>query len=84
MFVNGDPVHLTPKEFSILELLMRHPGQVFSAQQIYERIWKEEAITTETITVHIRKLREKIEAEPRHPQYIQVVWGVGYKIRKDT
>ena len=84
VFVNGDPVHLTPKEFSILELLMRHPGQVFSAQQIYERIWKEEAITTETITVHIRKLREKIEAEPRHPQYIQVVWGVGYKIRKDT
>ncbi|WP_297567270.1 response regulator transcription factor [uncultured Faecalibaculum sp.] len=84
VFVNGDPVHLTPKEFAILELLMRHPGQVFSAQQIYERIWKEEAITTATITVHIRKLREKIEAEPQRPQYIQVVWGVGYKIRKDT
>lgn len=84
VLVNGEPVHLTPKEFSILELLMRHPGQVFSAQQIYERIWKEEAITTETITVHIRKLREKIEAEPKRPQYIQVVWGVGYKIRKDT
>lgn len=84
VFVNGDPVHLTPKEFAILELLMRHPGQVFSAQQIYERIWKEEAITTATITVHIRKLREKIEAEPQRPQYIQVVWSVGYKIRKDT
>lgn len=83
VFVNGNLVHLTPKEFSILELLMRHPGQVFSAQQIYESIWQEEAITTETITVHIRKLRQKIETEPKRPQYIQVVWGVGYKMRKD-
>lgn len=82
--VDGNEVHLTPKEFSILELFMQHPGQVFSAQQIYETIWKEEAITTETITVHIRKLREKIEQNPRHPEYIQVVWGVGYRLRKEA
>lgn len=76
-------MHLTPKEFAILELLMRHPNQVFSAQQIYELIWQEEAITTDTITVHIRKLREKIELDTKKPMYIQVVWGVGYKLRKD-
>lgn len=81
--VDGRYVHLTPKEFSILELLMAHPGQVFSAQHIYESIWKEEAIATETITVHIRKLREKIEQNPSNPQYIQVVWGVGYRIKKE-
>ena len=80
--VDGKLVHLTPKEFSILELFMRHPGQVFSAQHIYESIWNEEAINTDTIAVHIRKLREKIEANPKEPQYIQVVWGVGYKLKK--
>lgn len=80
--VDGRPVHLTPKEFQILELFMRHPEQVFSAAQIYASIWKEDAITTETITVHIRKLREKIEVNPKKPQYIQVVWGLGYKLRK--
>lgn len=80
----GRLVHLTPKEFAILELLMRHPNQVFSAQQIYELIWHEEAITTDTITVHIRKLREKIELDTKNPMYIQVVWGVGYKLRKDN
>lgn len=80
--VEGKPVHLTPKEFQILELLMKHPEQVFSAAEIYESIWKEEAISTETITVHIRKLREKIEENPKKPVYIQVVWGLGYKLRK--
>lgn len=75
-------VHLTPKEYSILALLMKHPGQVFSAQQIYETIWKEEAINTETIMVHIRKLREKIEVNPKKPVYLKVVWGIGYKIQK--
>lgn len=84
VFAHGQQVHLTPKEFAILELLMRRPNQVFSAQQIYELIWHEEAITTDTITVHIRKLREKIELDPRNPMYIQVVWGLGYKLRKDT
>lgn len=75
-------VHLTPKEYSILALLMKNPGQVFSAQQIYETIWKEEAINTETIMVHIRKLREKIEVNPKKPVYLKVVWGIGYKIQK--
>ena len=68
-------VHLTPKEFAILELLMKNPGRVYSAEQIYETIWQEEAINTETIMVHIRKLREKIEANPKKPVYIKVVWG---------
>lgn len=81
--VEGKPVHLTPKEFMILELLMRNPGRVFSAAEIYESIWKEDAISTETITVHIRKLREKIEENPKKPVYLQVVWGLGYKLRKD-
>ncbi len=80
--VDGRSVHLTPKEFQILELFMKHPEQVFSAAQIYEAIWMEEAISTETITVHIRKLREKIEENPKKPVYIQVVWGLGYKLRK--
>jgi len=61
---------------------MQHPNQVFSAEQIYEKIWQEEAITTDTITVHIRKLREKIELDTKKPMYIQVVWGVGYKLKK--
>lgn len=81
--VAGRPVHLTPKEFMILELLMRNPGRVFSAAEIYESIWKEDAISTETITVHIRKLREKIEENPKKPVYIQVVWGLGYKLRRE-
>lgn len=80
--VDGEAVHLTPKEFQILEMLMRHPEQVFSASEIYEYVWKEDAISTETITVHIRKLREKIEDDPKNPQYIQVVWGLGYKMRR--
>lgn len=80
--VDGRSVHLTPKEFQILALFMKHPEQVFSAAQIYEAIWREEAISTETITVHIRKLREKIEENPKKPVYIQVVWGLGYKLRK--
>ncbi|MCF0259345.1 MAG: response regulator transcription factor [Erysipelotrichaceae bacterium] len=80
--VNGKLAHLTPKEFQILEMFMKHPEQVFSAAQIYQSIWKEEAISTETITVHIRKLREKIEENPKKPIYIQVVWGLGYKLRK--
>ena len=64
----------------VLKLLNSHPGQVFSSQQIYELVWKEEAINTETIMVHIRKLREKIETNPKKPIYIKVVWGQGYKM----
>lgn len=80
--VDGKAVKATPIEFGILELLMSHPGMVFSAEQIYERVWKEEAIATDTVMVHIRNLREKIEIDPKNPRYIKVVWGVGYKIEK--
>lgn len=80
--VDGNFIKLRPKEFMILELLMKHAGHVFSAQQIYESVWQEEAINTETVMVHIRKLREKIELDPKHPRYLKVVWGIGYKIEK--
>ncbi|MBE6107020.1 MAG: response regulator transcription factor [Erysipelotrichaceae bacterium] len=78
--VDDKSVKVTPIEFGILELLMSHPGRVFSAEQIYESVWKEEAIATETVMVHIRNLREKIEIDPKNPRYIKVVWGVGYKM----
>ncbi len=81
-FVNGQSVRLTKKEFQILELLMSYPGKVYSAEEIYESIWEETAINTETIMVHVRRLREKIEANPKHPEYLKAVWGVGYKIEK--
>lgn len=80
--VDNQIVKLRPKEFMILELLMKHAGRVFSAQQIYEAVWNEEAINTETVMVHIRKLREKIELDSKHPRYLKVVWGIGYKIEK--
>ena len=80
--VDGVPVKLTPMEFKILLLLMKHPGRVFSADEIYERVWNEKAINTDTIMVHIRKIREKIEIDPKKPKYLKVVWGVGYKIDK--
>ncbi|MCR0184588.1 response regulator transcription factor [[Clostridium] innocuum] len=80
--VDNQIVKLRPKEFMILELLMKHAGRVFSVQQIYEAVWNEEAINTETVMVHIRKLREKIELDPKHPRYLKVVWGIGYKIEK--
>lgn len=80
--VDNQIVKLRPKEFMILELLMKHAGRVFSAQQIYEAVWNEEAINTETVMVYIRKLREKIELDPKHPRYLKVVWGIGYKIEK--
>lgn len=82
VFVNGRSVRLAKKEFQILELLMSYPGKVYSAEEIYESIWEETAINTETIMVHVRRLREKIEANPKHPEYLKAVWGVGYKIEK--
>ena len=82
LFVDGTPVKVTPIEFRILELLMHYPGKVFSADSIYENVWKESAINTETVMVHIRNLREKIEINPKNPRYLKVVWGVGYKIEK--
>ena len=78
--VDGEPVKLTPIEYKILLLLMKSPGRVFSAEEIYERVWNERAITTDTIMVHIRNIREKIEINPKEPKYLKVVWGVGYKI----
>lgn len=80
--VDGNIVKVTPIELKILELLMEKPGRVFSSEQIYEKVWNEAAINTETVMVHVRNLREKIEINPSSPQYLKVVWGVGYKIEK--
>ncbi len=80
--VDEKPVKLTPLEFKILQLLIKSPGRVFSPEEIYERVWNEKAITTDTIMVHIRRIREKIEINPREPKYLKVVWGIGYKIEK--
>lgn len=80
--VDGEPVRLTPMEFKIVQLLIKNPGRVFSADEIYERIWNEKAISTDTIMVHVRNIREKIEIDPKNPKYLKVVWGVGYKIDK--
>lgn len=82
VYVDGTFVRLTPLEFKILALLIRHPGRVFPADEIYERIWNDRAVSTETIMVHIRNIREKIEISPKNPKYLKVVWGVGYKIEK--
>ena len=79
---NGKNVKVTPIEFKILLLLIRNPGRVFPAEEIYERVWNERAINTDTVMVHIRNLREKIEVDPKDPKYIKVVWGVGYKLEK--
>ena len=79
--VDGEDVRLTPLEYKILLLLIRHPGQVFSIDEIYERVWEERSVGAgSTVTVHIRRIREKIEINPREPKYIKVVWGVGYKM----
>lgn len=81
--VDGDPVKLTPIEYNILLLLVKHQGKVFSIDQIYESIWNENAIGVDnTVAVHIRHIREKIEINPKEPRYLKVVWGVGYKIEK--
>ncbi len=81
--VDGEQVKLTPIEYNILLLLVKNQGRVFSIDQIYENIWEEEAIGADnTVAVHIRHIREKIEINPREPRYLKVVWGVGYKIEK--
>ena len=81
--VDGELVRLTATEYKILELLMEHPGYVFSAEQIYSRVWQEDAYAGEkTVMVHIRRIREKIEITPKNPKYLKVVWGIGYKIEK--
>ena len=79
--VDGDIVRLTPIEFKILELLAKNRGRVFSADEIYRRVWNEDTfINDSTIAVHIRHIREKIEINPKEPHYLKVVWGVGYRI----
>ncbi len=81
--VDGEPVKLTPIEYNILLLLVKNQGRVFSIDQIYENIWNEEAIGADnTVAVHIRHIREKIEINPKEPRYLKVVWGVGYKVEK--
>ena len=83
--VDGEPVRLTPIEYSILLLLVKNPGRVYSIDQIYETIWNEAAIGADnTVAVHIRHIREKIEINPKEPKYLKVVWGVGYKVEKQN
>lgn len=82
VYVDEKAVKLTPREFNILALLMKYQGRVFSAEEIYERVWNEIAVNTDTIMVHVRKIREKIEVDPKNPRYLKVVWGVGYKMEK--
>ncbi len=83
VIVDDEPVKLTPIEYNILLLLVKNQGRVFSIDQIYERIWNEQAIGADnTVAVHIRHIREKIEINPREPRYLKVVWGVGYKVDK--
>ncbi len=82
--VDGDSVALTALEYSILRLLMKNPGRVFSSREIYESVWNEEALGSENaVAVHIRHLRQKIEITPSEPRYLKVVWGLGYKMEKD-
>lgn len=81
--VDGEVVHLTPVQYKILKLLTANVGRVFSIEDIYETVWNEPAYNPEnTVAVHIRKIREKIEINPREPKYVKVVWGVGYKVEK--
>lgn len=81
--VDGDAVHLTPVQYKILKLLTANAGRVFSIEDIYEKVWNETAFSPEnTISVHVRKIREKIEINPKEPKYLKVVWGVGYKVEK--
>ena len=83
VLVDGEAVRMTPIEYNILLLLMKNPGHVFSTTQIYESIWNEDALAADnTVAVHVRHIREKIEINPRDPRYLKVVWGLGYKIEK--
>lgn len=83
VFVDGEIVKVTPIEFKILNLLLANKGRVFSIDEIYEKVWKEDSFNAEnTVAVHIRRIREKIEINPKEPRYLKVVWGIGYKIEK--
>lgn len=83
LYADGEPVKLTATETKIVELLIRNPGRIFPAEEIYSRVWGEEAFSAEnTVMVHIRRIREKIELNPKKPEYLKVVWGIGYKMEK--
>ena len=83
VLLDGEAMHLTATEYGILELLMKNMGRVLSTNQIYEAVWNEPAFSSEkTVTVHIRRIREKIEINPKEPKYLKVVWGIGYKIER--
>jgi DNA-binding response OmpR family regulator len=83
LLVDGENVRLTATEYKIVSLLMQNAGVVFSAEKIYERVWREPSYSVEnTVMVHIRRIREKIEINPREPDYLKVVWGIGYKMEK--
>lgn len=78
--VNGENIKITPIEYKILELLMSNVGRVYSSEAIYENVWGEPCFSTDTVMVHVRRIREKIEIDSKNPRYLKVVWGVGYKI----
>ena len=81
--VDGEEVKLTPVQYKILKLLTANAGRVYSIEEIYEKVWQEDAINPEnTVAVHIRKIREKIEINPKEPKYLKVVWGIGYKVER--
>ena len=83
LYADGEPVKLTATETKIIELLMTSLGRVFSAEEIFERVWEEAKFVSEnTVMVHIRRIREKIELNPKEPEYLKVVWGIGYKMDK--
>ena len=83
LYADGEPVRLTATETGIVDLLMRNLGRIFPAEEIYRRVWEGEAYAAEnTVMVHIRRIREKIEINPKEPEYLKVVWGIGYKIEK--
>ena len=83
LYADGEPVRLTATETKIIDLLMRNPGRIFPAEEIYERVWQEESFAPEnTVMVHVRRIREKIELNPKEPEYLKVVWGIGYKMEK--
>lgn len=85
VLIDGEKANLTPTEFEILKLFMQNPGQVFSPKDIYNKVWKEACYGAEnTVAVHIRHLREKIEINPAEPRYLKVVWGQGYKMEKEN
>ncbi|TCK98165.1 DNA-binding response OmpR family regulator [Natranaerovirga hydrolytica] len=79
VYVDGELIKITPIQYKILHLLMSHPNRVFSIEEIYEKVWQEPAYSPDTVTVHIKRIREKIEINTKEPKYLKVVWGIGYK-----